>query len=282
MQQIAQDRRELTLRKAGELRVGVRVAQDEPFDKFLARQVADRLLDDGRFIRLGPARQIDRVLDRREVAREWRRGRGIGRRCRLAPRRIDVRHMPTFFRPGIAMMPRARCLMRLGVPVLLLAGERCRIAQKCGEHRQGEQTSQRPEALVHSVVPLRTNHHEPRDRTIGPVARRVPHGRFATVTFRQQRGKNADHDGTNRTSRRSSDLADGTCLARAPTAASVHAMMPKRWSSSLAMSLTRLISQLRYSRIACSRFWPRSRGERNTSSAWSAMRVAPVSRGNPA
>ena len=30
----------------------------------------------------------------------------------------------------------------------------------------------------------------------------------------------------------------------------------KRWSSSLAISLTRLISQVRYSRIASSRFWP--------------------------
>jgi hypothetical protein len=70
--------------------------------------------------------------------------------------------MPTFFKPGIAVMPRARRLMRLlGMSGLLMAEERTRIARKWGEHRQGEETSQRPEALVHSMVPLRTNHHEP-------------------------------------------------------------------------------------------------------------------------
>jgi hypothetical protein len=44
---------------------------------------------------------------------------------------------------------------------LLLGGERSRIARNRGEHHQGEETSQRPEMLVHSVVPLRTSRRDP-------------------------------------------------------------------------------------------------------------------------
>jgi uncharacterized protein GlcG (DUF336 family) len=56
----------------------------------------------------------------------------------------------------------------------------------------------------------------------------------------------------------------------------------KRWSSSVAIWLTRSISQERYSRIASSRPWPRSRADSTTSSALLAMWVAPVSTGRPA
>jgi hypothetical protein len=44
---------------------------------------------------------------------------------------------------------------------LLVAGQRYRIARKRGEHGQGQETSKRPEASVHSVIlrePRGTNH----------------------------------------------------------------------------------------------------------------------------
>jgi hypothetical protein len=44
---------------------------------------------------------------------------------------------------------------------LFLVGERIRIIRKRGEHGQAEETRQRPEALVHSVIPLRTHRHKP-------------------------------------------------------------------------------------------------------------------------
>ena len=141
------------------------MSQDVPFDKFLGRRVADRLSDVGRLGGLRLARQIDRVLDRREIAREWRRGGrfAVARRCRFARRRLGIRHIATFAEFGFLVMPRARRLGRLpGMLGLLLADERSRIVGNDAEHRQGgEETSQQPEALVHFVVPLRTNRHEP-------------------------------------------------------------------------------------------------------------------------
>jgi hypothetical protein len=144
-------------RVPAEARSTVRVSENEPFDEFLSRWIADRFFYDGRFAGFGLAHQIDRRLNRSEVAREGRRY--IGRRCRLVPRRRD---MPTFLEHGLLVMPRPRRLVRLpGVFNLVMARERDRVSRKRGEHGQGEETSQRPQALVHSVVPREptgTNH----------------------------------------------------------------------------------------------------------------------------
>lgn len=80
----------------------------------------------------------------------------------------------------------------LGMVSLLVTGSRCRITRKRGEHGQGAQTSQRPETLVHFVIPPRTRWQEPRDRPMHAVrtSQKLPHRRFSTVTFGQQRGEN--------------------------------------------------------------------------------------------
>src|SRR5438552_4865925 len=80
----------------------------------------------------------------------------------------------------------------LGMLSLLVSGNRYRLAGKRGEQSQGEQTSQRPETLVHSVIPPRTQWPEPRDRPMHAVRtlQKLPHRRFSTVTFRQQHGEN--------------------------------------------------------------------------------------------
>src|ERR1700737_5400777 len=71
-----------------------------------------------------------------------------------------MRRMGTLLKRS--MMPLPRCLMRLlGMRGLLVADMRYRITRKRGEHGQGEETSQRPEGLIHSVVPREptgTNH----------------------------------------------------------------------------------------------------------------------------
>jgi hypothetical protein len=65
-----------------------------------------------------------------------------------------------------------------GILNLLMAGERYRITRKRGEHGQGQETSERPEASVHSVIlrePSGTNHE---------IARSVwseLHGRYHTA-----------------------------------------------------------------------------------------------------
>ena len=88
-------------------------------------------------------------------------------------------------------MFRARVCL-LGMESLLVTGSRCRITRKRGEHGQGAQTSQRPETLVHFVIPPRTRWQEPRDRPMHAVrtSQKLPHRRFSTVTFGQQRGEN--------------------------------------------------------------------------------------------
>ena len=92
-----------------------------------------------------------------------------------------------------AWLGRRFCL--LGMVSLLVTGSRCRITRKRGEHGQGAQTSQRPETLVHFVIPPRTRWPEPRDRPMHAVrtSQKLPHRRFSTVTFGQQRGENVAH-----------------------------------------------------------------------------------------
>ena len=51
------------------------------------------------------------------------------------------------------MAHRSRRIRPHGALNLLVAGERYRIIRKHGEHGEGEEASQRPEALVHPVVP---------------------------------------------------------------------------------------------------------------------------------
>jgi hypothetical protein len=56
---------------------------------------------------------------------------------------------------GLVLTPRllmARVCL-LGMVGLLVTGSRYRITRKRGEHGQGAQTSQRPETLVHFVIP---------------------------------------------------------------------------------------------------------------------------------
>jgi hypothetical protein len=60
----------------------------------------------------------------------------------------------------------------------LVAGERYRVIRKRGDHGEREETSQRPEALVHSVIlrePIGTNHE------IARSVRLELHGRYHTA-----------------------------------------------------------------------------------------------------
>ena len=182
-------------REAIEIRFAVGVAQDEPFDESLGRRIANGFSNGRRFAGFALAHQIDRLPDRSEVAGQrsgrCRRSRRIGGLCRLAPRRRSVL---AFLVRGLvlaARMLRARVCL-LGMVSLLVAGNRYRLARKRGEQSQGEQTSQRPETLVHSVIPPRTQWPEPRDRPMHAVRtlQKLPHRRFSTVTFRQQHGEN--------------------------------------------------------------------------------------------
>src|SRR3984957_17099292 len=59
--------------------IGLRVAQDEPFNELPRRRVADRSLYRGRLVCLALAREIDRIPYRREIARERRSVRALGR-----------------------------------------------------------------------------------------------------------------------------------------------------------------------------------------------------------
>jgi hypothetical protein len=88
-----------------------------------------------------------------------------------------MRRMPTFLlERGVAMMAGLGRRIRLpGMVNLLMAGQRYRIARKRGEHGQGQETSERPEASVHSVM-LR----EPsgRNHEIARSVRLELHGRY--------------------------------------------------------------------------------------------------------
>ncbi len=185
------------------------MAQDEPFDEFLGRRIGNGFSDCRRFAGFALAHQIDRLPHRREVAGE-RSGRcsrsrciaGIGGLRRFAPRRRSMLAFLMRLLRGLVLTPRllmAR-LCLLGMVGLLVTGSRYRITRKRGEHGQGAQTSQRPETLVHSVTPPRTQWPEPRDRPMHAVrtSQKLPHRRFSTVTFGQQRGENVAHDETKR------------------------------------------------------------------------------------
>ena len=143
-----------------EIGVGVGVAQDKPFDKSAGRRIVDVFFDRGRFTGLGLARQIDRVLYRCKIARQrrsWRsRGGSIDGFVSVCP---GIPVMPGFVLRGLARMPRAG--FRIGrlrirfLPVLNMFGSGVcdRTSGKAGEDRDGKDTSQRPQALVHFVVP---------------------------------------------------------------------------------------------------------------------------------
>jgi hypothetical protein len=63
-----------------------------------------------------------------------------------------------FLEPGVAVIFRlARRICLSGGLNLFVAGERRRITGKRGEHGQGDDASQRPQALVHSVIPREPN-----------------------------------------------------------------------------------------------------------------------------
>src|SRR6266852_6306393 len=104
-----------------------------------------------------------------------------------------MRRVLVFFESSVAVRLRpARRICFPGVRNLLVAGERECIARKRGKHGQGGKTSQRPEALVHSVIPR-----EPTGMS-HEIARSVRlerhegyhHRPVATVTYRQQRTEN--------------------------------------------------------------------------------------------
>src|ERR1700681_2669166 len=90
-----------------------------------------------------------------------------------------MHRMPALLERGVALMARPGRRIRLpGMLNLLVAGERYRIIRKRGEHGQGHETSERPEASVHSVIPR-----EPRG-TNHEIARSVRlelHGRYHTA-----------------------------------------------------------------------------------------------------
>src|SRR3984957_6971917 len=103
-------------RVSAEVRVSVRMAQDEPFNELPRRRVSDGFLYGGRIARLGLAREIDRILYRREIGRE--RKSVITRRRHVAgPRGRLTRHnfgcMPRFLECRVAVVPRSGRFMRL-------------------------------------------------------------------------------------------------------------------------------------------------------------------------
>ena len=55
-------------RVAGKAPITILLSQDEPFDEFLGRGVAEGFLDGRRFADLGLPHQIDRLLHRRKIA----------------------------------------------------------------------------------------------------------------------------------------------------------------------------------------------------------------------
>jgi hypothetical protein len=153
-------------RVTAEIRGTVRVSQDEPFDEFLRGGLSDGFFDRGRVAGLGLAHQIDGLFYRREIAGQWRRFRNLGR-CfdrwfRLTPHRCSMHRVLCFLERGVAVRPGLTgriCLF--GMLNRLGASECQRIIRKRGEHGQGGKTSQRPEALVHSVIlrePAGTSH----------------------------------------------------------------------------------------------------------------------------
>src|SRR4029079_14164204 len=65
-------------RVPAEIRVGVGVTEQEPFDELSSRRIVDRLLDGACPAKVGLARQLDPLLDGRKVAGQLRRrGRSL-------------------------------------------------------------------------------------------------------------------------------------------------------------------------------------------------------------
>src|ERR1700726_1053249 len=99
-----------------------------------------------------------------------------------------MRRVPVFSARGLVVMPRRRLMRLPGVVSLLMAGGGWRIGRKSGEHGQGKETSQRPQALVHSMVPREpagTNH------VIAGSVRLELHGRYHTADSQLSRFGNS-------------------------------------------------------------------------------------------
>jgi hypothetical protein len=134
-------------RVPAEIRVSLRMTQDEPFNEPARRRVADRFLYGGRLACLGLAREIDRVPYRRKIGRERkslpaRRRRVAGPR-RLALRGHDMFCMLSFHHRRIAVVPYSGRLMRLPGLLRLMAGPCNVVSRKKCEHSQGQETRQR-------------------------------------------------------------------------------------------------------------------------------------------
>jgi len=127
--------------------IGLRVAQDEPFNEFPRRRVADRSLYRGRLVCLALAREIDRIPYRREIARERRSvsalGRQVAGRRRLALNNRDMLCIPGFLERGVAVVPHPGRFVRLVSLLRLAAGPRNSVSRRCGEHSQDQETRQR-------------------------------------------------------------------------------------------------------------------------------------------
>src|ERR1700676_821192 len=93
--------------------------------------------------------------------------------------------VPTFSKRRAAMGASLLRFVRLLVGflgVLLMVVPRRRIRRKDGEHGKGEETGQRAQAPVHSMVPLRISSHKPRDHTTRTAQ---PHARGSTTPVKQ-------------------------------------------------------------------------------------------------
>src|ERR1700732_5612611 len=102
------------------------MAQDEPFNEFPRRRVAHRFLDGGGLARPGLAREIDRILDRREITRE-RRSVRTWRRHVAGPRRLVLRRdvvlcVLGFLERRVAVVPPSARLMRLLAVMRIMIG----------------------------------------------------------------------------------------------------------------------------------------------------------------
>src|ERR1700733_10134512 len=111
---------------SAEVRVSVRMAQDEPFNEFPSRRIGDRPLYGGSLGCLCLAREIDRILYRRKISRERRSVRSRGQR-RDGSRRLALlgSHMlctSSFLVRRIAVVPSSARVMRLSGVRRLVVG----------------------------------------------------------------------------------------------------------------------------------------------------------------
>jgi hypothetical protein len=133
---------------AAEGRLRIRMAQDEPFGEFLRGGVGDLLLRRRRIVGFRLAGEIDRILQRAEIAGEARRLVLVGL-VLLVPLIGNALLPALLLLQGSLFLRRGRALVARGLDLLhmrywlVASGER--IARRAGKNGEHKQTRQRPE-----------------------------------------------------------------------------------------------------------------------------------------